>query len=202
MIDVATFYRSLPVLETQRLLFRPLTLDDLPCVYAYASDPEVTRYLRWPAHPSLYHTERFLRQSLDLAARGMDASWGIAIRKQDKLIGAAHLMDIIRSRRQAEVGVVLARRFWGQGYGTESLEAVLGCAFNQLGLERVQGVCCAQNIAGQASMARAGMIEDQACRQGVWQKGAIREMLVYTRTIDKRKADSQTPTPRPSIKKG
>ena len=197
MLDVAAFYRSLPVLETERLLLRPLTMNDLPGVYAYASDPEVTRYLRWPVHPSLYHTERFLRQSLDLSARGTDASWGIALKEQGTLIGAAHLMDIIRSRRQAEVGLVLAARFWGHGYGTEALRAVLGCALNQLGLQRVQGICCAQNIAGQVSMARAGMVEVQARRQSVWQKGAMREMIVYTCDRDAHAPASERPLSAP-----
>jgi ribosomal-protein-alanine N-acetyltransferase len=39
------FFADLPGLETERLLLRKMRLDDAEAVFAYASDPEVTRYV-------------------------------------------------------------------------------------------------------------------------------------------------------------
>ena len=40
-------FADLPELETERLLLRRMRLDDAEAMFAYASDPEVTRYVLW-----------------------------------------------------------------------------------------------------------------------------------------------------------
>ncbi len=41
------FFREPPELMTERLLLRKMRPDDAGEIFAYASDPEVTRYMRW-----------------------------------------------------------------------------------------------------------------------------------------------------------
>lgn len=52
--DSFWYYRDifsrLPVLETQRLLLRPLKMSDCQDVFAYSRDPEVARHVLWDAH--------------------------------------------------------------------------------------------------------------------------------------------------------
>ena len=43
-------FRDLPELETERLLLRKMRLDDAEAMFAYASDPEVTRYVLFETH--------------------------------------------------------------------------------------------------------------------------------------------------------
>lgn len=61
-------------IKTPRLTLRRFTMDDVPAVYSnWASDSEVTEFLRWPAHTHIgmtmqvldrwisdYATQRFL----------------------------------------------------------------------------------------------------------------------------------------------
>ena len=50
-------------LETPRLLLRPLTMDDAQMMYDnWASDPAVTKYLRWEPHPSWVYTAELLHE--------------------------------------------------------------------------------------------------------------------------------------------
>lgn len=45
-------------IETERLILRRFTLDDADAMYRnWASDDEVTKYLIWPAHSSVYITK-------------------------------------------------------------------------------------------------------------------------------------------------
>ena len=40
--------------ETERLILRRFTMDDADAMFRnWANDPEVTKYLTWPAHPSV-----------------------------------------------------------------------------------------------------------------------------------------------------
>jgi ribosomal-protein-alanine N-acetyltransferase len=49
--------RDLPTLETDRLLLCKIVLDDIEDIFAYASDPEVPKYMPWEPHRSLEDTD-------------------------------------------------------------------------------------------------------------------------------------------------
>lgn len=51
---------DIPVLETERLILRKLTLDDLEDMYEYGSDDRVSEYVSWNNHRSLSDTKSFL----------------------------------------------------------------------------------------------------------------------------------------------
>ena len=57
---VGEILKDLPTLETDRLILRKMKSDDAEAVFAYASDPEVTRYVIWETHRSIEDSEAFL----------------------------------------------------------------------------------------------------------------------------------------------
>jgi ribosomal-protein-alanine N-acetyltransferase len=65
-------YKHLPRLETPRLILRKVTLDDLEDMFAYSSDEEATRFLRWGPHKTLAETASYLREVLRQYERDQD----------------------------------------------------------------------------------------------------------------------------------
>ena len=57
--EEARIFADLPELETDRLLLRKMRLEDAEAMFAYASDPEVTRYVLWDTHGSIEEYENF-----------------------------------------------------------------------------------------------------------------------------------------------
>lgn len=46
-------HKGTQIIQTDRLLLRPFRMEDARAMYDnWASDPEVTKYLSWPAHDS------------------------------------------------------------------------------------------------------------------------------------------------------
>lgn len=121
LIQVQDIYQNLPRLETDRLVLRKLTLDDLEDVCVYSSDEEVTRFLRWGPHASLGQTESYVRGVLQEYHEGRDGPWGIEYRESGKVIGAVHLMAISALHQKAEIGFLLSRDCWGRGLMAEAL---------------------------------------------------------------------------------
>ena len=72
------FFSRLPVLETEDLLLRLPRLSDAKDVHAYATDPEVARYVLWDPHRSLADTRAFLRDLRARARRGYPSSWAVS----------------------------------------------------------------------------------------------------------------------------
>ena len=179
MTQIGHFYRNLPTLETPRLILRQITLDDVPDVFAYAADAEVTRYLRWGPHQTLAHTESYVRGVLQEYEDDRDGPWGIVDKVTNRLIGHIHLMDLSAQHRKAEIGFVLARSCWNNGLATEALTHMLAYVFGTLGLHRVEGFSLVDNGAAMRVMEKAGMQKEGVLRDYLFQKGDFRDFAVY-----------------------
>ena len=138
---VLDFYRDLPRLETERLVLRKAEMRDAPSIFAFASDSDVTRYLRWGPHKDLNQTVDYLEGMLAESVAGRDGSWVLSLKQTQTVIGQIHLMEIDVVDRKAQVGFVLAKEHWNQGLATEALREVLRYAFEHLGLNRVEALC-------------------------------------------------------------
>ena len=179
MMQIGHFYRNLPTLETPRLVLRPIALDDVPDVFAYASDAEVTRYLRWESHQTLAQTESYVRGVLHDYQEDRDGPWGIVDKASNRLIGHIHLMDLSAQHHKAHIGFVLARSCWNNGLATEALLHVLAYVFGTLDLHRVEGFSLVGNGAAMRVMEKAGMQKEGVLRDYLFQKGDFRDFAVY-----------------------
>ena len=79
-VDRGEVFADLPELETERLLLRRMRRDDAQAMFAYASDPEVTRYVLFDTHRSLEDSEAFLRFAVEGYERGDFGGWGVVLR--------------------------------------------------------------------------------------------------------------------------
>ena len=142
-------------LETERLRLRKPILGDAEAIFrSYGQDPEVTRYLTWEPNQSIDETREFLRACLAAWREGKSFHW-VIVRKRD-----TGLLGMINARvdgHKWELGYVLARAHWGQGYMTETVKAVISWALQQKEVYRVWSVCDVENIASARVMEKVGM---------------------------------------------
>lgn len=179
MIEIAEIYRSLPRLETQRLVLRRIEPNDLQDIFAYASDPEVARNLRWGPHKTQGETKTYLDQVLQEYQTGQDGPWGMEPKDKGRLIGSIHLMEVSVQHRKAGIGFVLSRAYWGRGLAVEALGRVLVYSFETVGLNRMEGLCLVENHAARRVLEKVGMVREGLLRQYLFQKGAFRDFELY-----------------------
>jgi RimJ/RimL family protein N-acetyltransferase len=151
------------ILQTERLRLRKPRLADAETIFReYASDAEVTRYVSWRAHQTIDETREYMRVCLAAWDVGKAFQWVIE-RKEDN-----QLMGMIAARVQAhrwELGYVLARRYWGHGYMSESVKGLIDWAFKGADVFRVWAVCDVENLASARVMERAGMQREGVLRR-------------------------------------
>lgn len=158
---------------TPRLILRRLSVRDAEAMYAnWASDPEVTRYLRWPPHESADATAQLLRAWEASYESPETYQWGITLRQGGTLIGSISLMqgEAGSSAWQAEgldlpagewePGYCIGKRWWGRGYTTEALSAVCRYWFFEAGGSWLGGCHAVQNPASGRVMQKAGFVYD------------------------------------------
>jgi ribosomal-protein-alanine N-acetyltransferase len=104
-----------PVIETERLILRPLTVGEAKAVFeGWATDREVARYMRWNLHKNIEKTVEWL-VSEEVAALGEDTyNWGFVLKEYQSLIGSGGLI-YSKNHQMYEIGYALARDCWGKG---------------------------------------------------------------------------------------
>jgi RimJ/RimL family protein N-acetyltransferase len=167
-------------LVTDRLLLRELVKADFAAVHRYASDPEVVRYMDFGPN-SEEDTRSFIRRALASQEAEPRTRFGLAVvlRSEGRLIGACGIYVSASRDQEAEIGYVFAREFWGRGYGTEAVGALIRFGFEQLGLHRIVSTCRPENVASSRVMEKNGMRREGYLREERWQKGQWRDSLLY-----------------------
>jgi ribosomal-protein-alanine N-acetyltransferase len=174
-------FSNLPELETERLLLRKMRLDDAEAMFAYASDPEVTRYVPWDTHRSMEDSESFLGFATEGYERGDFGGWGVVLKDDGVFIGTCGIdVGYAPEHARAELGYVLSREHWGKGLMPEAVRAVIRFSFGRMGLNRVEARCIAENTASARVMEKAGMTYEGTLREREFIKGAYRDMKLYS----------------------
>ena len=142
-------------LTTEHLILRCLELDDALDVFAYASDPEVSRFTQWEHHASLDDTYAFIASTAAYMHLKQNIIWGIEHKKEKKIIGECGFVHI--AHPQAELYYALAKEHWGKGFATEALSALIAFGFQEIQLERFEAWIIAGNIGSHKVAQKVGM---------------------------------------------
>ena len=155
------------IIETERLLLRPFTKEDLPELVRMRTDEEVARYLGTPET----RTPEFVARRLDFYMRCREQhGFGMspAVAKADGTFVGWGGLQPLEETGEIEVGCGLDRPFWGRGYASELAAAWLRYGFETAGLERIIAVAVPENTASRRVMEKLGMrYEKNAVHYGV-----------------------------------
>lgn len=125
------------IFETERLYCRNLTPEDAQSFYDLNDDPKVLKYTGDEPFKELSDAKCFLKNYKEYDQHGF-GRWAV-IRKSDHTFlgwcGLKYHADIDR----VDLGFRFFRKFWNQGYASESSLGVIDYAFTQLGLNSLMG---------------------------------------------------------------
>jgi RimJ/RimL family protein N-acetyltransferase len=165
-------------LTTQRLILREWTMEDFHEAHAYATDPEVVRYMSFG--PNTEEDSRaFLSATLERARSTPRTDYGLAVtrREDGAFVGGVGLY--LRNPTKAELGYVYKRAAWGNGYATEAARALVDFGFRALGLHRIYALCVPANTASARVMEKLGMRYEGCLRGNLFARGEFMDSLSY-----------------------
>lgn len=142
-------------LETERLVLRKFNDADYDAVHSYASCEENIIYMLWGPN-SEKQTRAFINMAVKSAEKSPCTQYEYAVVKKDNgsLIGAC---SITVKEGGAEIGWILHRDCWRQGYGAEMGASLLKFGFEELKLHRIFARCDAENYGSYRVMEKIGM---------------------------------------------
>ncbi len=166
-------------LETDRLLLRSFTLDDVDAVQKLASAKEVAANTLTIPHPyTAKDAEEWIRPQREQFENGENATFAITQKSSGELIGAIGLV-INQEHQFAELGYWIGKPFWNQGYCTEAALTIIHYGFKSMGLHRIFARVFKRNPASGRVLEKAGMQYEGCLREAVYKWNHFEDLYVY-----------------------
>jgi ribosomal-protein-alanine N-acetyltransferase len=167
------------VVESERLIVRPVEERDLQALMLVNGDDEATRFLPYASWRSLADGRAWYERMSNLGVRGESIQYVLTDRASSLAIGTCLLFRYEESSARAELGYVLGRAHWGCGIMREALVAVINCAFGVYGLRRLEAEVDPLNHASSRLLERLGFAREGQLRKRWIDKGVAHDTIIY-----------------------
>jgi len=179
-MKIEDIFETLPILETERLLLRKITIEDVEDIFYYGSNTEVSKYVTWEPHKTLSDAEAFIEFALNQYEKKDIAPWGIEYKENGKLIGTIDFVSWQPQHKIAEIGYVISQDYWGKGIATEAANGVIAFGFHHMDLVRIQARCFVENRGSERVMEKTGMSFEGIIRKAMFVKGKHQDLKMYS----------------------
>ena len=153
-------------IETPRLILRRFVPEDAQAMYEnWACDPEVTKFLTWPAHGSVKISAMVLSDWISHYEEDTFYQWAIVPKDLGKPIGSISVVSRNDNAELVHIGYCIGRPWWHQGFMTETLRAVIDFFFAEVGVNRVETRHDPNNPHSGAVMRKCGMTYEGTLRR-------------------------------------
>lgn len=123
-----------PILETERLIIRPLTLDDAPACFSWNSDERVTKFMSYSTLTDISQTIDWIKSTL---TEEKEWNWAFVLKEENKVIGSGGIGPSTQMNGYWGFGYNLHYDYWHKGYCTEAMKAIIDFAHNELGVNKI-----------------------------------------------------------------
>lgn len=155
--------RGIPwlICETDRLIIREQTMDDIDALYELYADSEIKRFtedLYEDKNQELQYLKDYISNQYRFCEYGI---WAVIEKGSGALIGRAGISNRAEYE-DAEIGYVIGKDYRKKGYATEACRAILDYAYHELQMKKINAFTLANNVAGIALLNRLGF-----CKEGI-----------------------------------
>ena len=171
-------------LETDRLILRKYELgDEIQVFENWASDPVTSQYVGWETHKNINQTLEYVKECIE-EANNNGFHWVVETKDTHELIGDISAFEIRKRHSNCEIGYSYGSKFWGKGYATEALRAVIEYFLNECEFHLVEAKHQSLNSASGRVMEKVGMKKDAVLRQRRINKitKQVNDLVVYSIT--------------------
>lgn len=170
---------TVPALTTQRLYLRDLRASDAADVLVIRGDPVVQRFDE-PPIDTLDEAATFIVEVDEEFQAGEGIVWAVVLVAQETVIGLVGFHEWDRYHRRAEAGYGFARAYWGRGFASESLRAMLRFGFDEMDLNRIFARTIADNHESVRLLERLGFQREGTQRaHSLEDDGTFHDSAIY-----------------------
>ncbi len=172
---------TIMTLQTERLLFKKVSIEDLNDIHELHSLPEVDRFNTLGIPETIHSTEKIITEWLNGQSSNPQTSYTfcLSLLNTKQFIGLIGLKIGKQNYKTAEIWYKIHLNYWNKGYATEALTKLIDFAFNDLHLHRIEAGCAVENIASIKVLEKVGMTKEGMKRKILPIRGEWKDNYFY-----------------------
>lgn len=123
-----------PIIETERLILRPITLDDAEACFSWGSDERVAKYMSYTTTRDISETIAWIKTTL---VDEEEWNWAFVLKAENKVIGTGSIGPNKFMEGYWGMGYNLHYDYWHKGYCTEAMRAIVDYVHKKLGVNKI-----------------------------------------------------------------
>jgi ribosomal-protein-alanine N-acetyltransferase len=139
-------FTPFPVLTTERLTLRQLSIDDKQNIFALRSDTEINKYLDREPSKTIDDAINFIKKVNDNIKNNNSIYWVISLTSTKTFVGTVCLFDFSNKKNSCEIGYELMTKFQGQGIMKEATQVVIDYVFQTLKFKKILAFTHYENL--------------------------------------------------------
>ena len=167
-------------LETERLLLRRISDDDVNEILELRGNPETMKYIPRPLATTEEEAMAHIKMINDKIESNGGINWAITIKGNPKLIGVIGHYRIQPENHRCEIGYMILPQYNGKGLVTEAVKAVVAYGFDNLQMHSIEAVIDPHNIASERVLQKNGFIKEAHILENELWDGKFWDTVIYS----------------------
>lgn len=173
-------FTPFPVLDTERLLLRRITDEDVNEVFELRSNPETMKYIPRPLVKNSEDALEHIAMIEDKIITNMGINWGITLKDNSKLLGIIGYYRLQPENYRAEIGYILLPEFHGKGIIPEAVNRLITYGFEDLNLHSIEAIIDPENYASEKVLQKCGFVKEAHLKESDFYEGRFLDKVIYS----------------------
>jgi [ribosomal protein S5]-alanine N-acetyltransferase len=167
-------------LESERLLMRQITTDDVNEVFALRSNRETMQYIPRPLCIDLDDALRHIKMIQDKIESNEGINWAVTLKGSPKLIGIAGHYRMKWEHFRSEIGYMFLPEYHGKGIATETIGLLVNYGFEQMNMHSLEGIIDPENFASAKVLEKNGFVKEAHFKENEFYDDRFLDNAIYS----------------------
>ena len=173
-------FEKFPVLETERLCLRQLTMQDTPLLFELRTNELTNRFTDRPKLNTMQEATEKMKTILDMVEKRDGIAWAIDLKESNKQIGEISFWRITKEHYRAEIGYSLLPDFWEKGYMTEAARCAIDYGFSMLNFHSIEANVNPNNLASIKLLEKLKFVREAYFKENYFYDGKFLDSAIYS----------------------
>jgi len=173
-------FHPFPQLETERLLLRRITNNDVEDMFVLRSNKEAMTYIGRPIPVVMDETARLIQKMEENIDSNTGIVWGITLKEEQRVIGSIGFHRIETENYRAEIGYMLLPEFWNKGIMSEAMKVIIQYGFEKMQLHSIQANINPENANSRKILLKFDFVKEAYFKESFYFDGKFFDSEIYS----------------------